>query len=293
MSAGIHLDETLGVRTALAALTRAFAAARLETPDIDARFLLQGVLGIDGARLHANPDAPLGSAAGAVRAAALRRLNREPVSRILGWREFYGRRFAITPDVLDPRPDTETLITLALDIARENGWRDRQIRFVDIGVGSGAIALTLLAEWPLARAVATDVSRAALEVTARNACVFGVEDRLTLVEARGLGGCEGAFELVVSNPPYLPTGDIERLDPEVRRYDPLLALDGGRDGVNVYREIANEIIALKFKTQIILEVGAGQADAVIEIFDGIGGTSPRTLRDIGGHVRAVALEIHW
>ncbi|MGQ0457396.1 MAG: peptide chain release factor N(5)-glutamine methyltransferase [Hyphomicrobium sp.] len=291
-AADLTFDASTGVRDASVILARAFRARGLPTPDVDARFLIQGLLGIDGARVIAEPHAPLAAAADALRVAALRRLQREPVARILGWREFYGRRFAITPDVLDPRPDTEALIALALEIGREKGWYRRAIRFADIGVGSGAIALTLLAEWPLASAVATDISPAALAVAGRNAEALGVAGRLTLQENRGIDGCESPFDLVLSNPPYIPTSEIAALDDDVRRFDPALALDGGPDGLAAYREIAAQISGLKHGVQVVLEVGADQTQKVLEIFERIGAVRSRTALDLGGHVRAVALEIH-
>lgn len=289
--AAIFVPETTA-RDAVLAMRRAFEAAGLETPDIDARFLLQDLLGVDGAKLLTEPDRPIGAAAPRLTDAMRRRVAREPVSRILGWREFFGLRFAISPDVLDPRPETETLVQLALDIGREQGWRQRAITFVDIGIGSGAIALALLAEWPLANGIGTDVSAAALAVARRNADSLGLSDRLELVEGRCLAGFQGRLDLVVSNPPYIETGEIERLADEVRLHDPRPALDGGADGLAVYREIATETRSLSGAVYVALEVGEGQAEAVTRIFRSVGAGKKRVASDLGGVTRAVALEIH-
>jgi release factor glutamine methyltransferase len=217
------------------------------------------------------------------------------VSRILGTRGFYGRDFEITPDVLDPRPETETLIDVMLDIVAEEGWHDRPVRICDIGTGSGAIIVTLLAELPGAHGVATDISAAALLVAHKNAHRHGVNHRLGLIHGRTLQGVTGPFDLVVSNPPYIPGAEIARLDPGVRAYDPVMALDGGPDGLAVYREIASEIRRFQPPPWLVLEVGAGQATDVAALFasknpDSIP-ISIRYRKDLGGHTRCVALRI--
>lgn len=288
----LALTAATPARTALADMASAFHAAGLDTPDLDARFLTQDILGLDGAQLLADPLRPLGASAPALVAAARRRLAREPVSRILGWREFFGRRFKITPDVLDPRSDTETVIELALEIGRERGWDERDMTVFDVGVGSGAIAVTLLAEWPHATAYASDVSRAALAVAQENADALGVAGRLKLIEGRGLAGYAGPLDLVVSNPPYIPSLEIAGLDPDVRDYDPTLALDGGADGLFIYRQIASEIMSLRRGAEVVVEVGDGQSAHVLEIFRAAGGVRTRTALDLSGRPRAVATEIH-
>ena len=229
-------------------------------------FLLQGILGIDGAVLLTQPERQLGALADRVGDAVRRRLAHEPVSRILGMREFYGRDFIVTPDVLDPRPDTEAVIELALEIVKSAGLEGKALEIADIGTGSGILIATLLAELPNARGVATDISPAALAVAKRNADQLGVGDRTTFVATRGLDGCAGPFDLIVSNPPYIATNDIKGLDPEVRGYDPLLALDGGPDGLSVYREFARDIVKLQRSTRLVVEVGASQAADVQGIF---------------------------
>lgn len=283
-------DQTAG--DALAEMTRTFAAQGIESAARDARILLHGLAGIDGAALLTRPERPLGDAAEKLGDAVRRRLAREPVSRILGVRDFYGREFIVTPDVLDPRPDTETVVELALDLVRSNGLQADGLQIADIGTGSGILIATLLAELPEAQGVATDISPAALAVAQRNAERLGVACRATFVATHGLNGCAGPFDLVVSNPPYIASGDIPGLDTEVRNYDPQLALDGGADGLDVYREIAKIAKNPCRVMRLILEIGAGQASDVRDIFSMAGWRLLEQRKDLGGHVRAVAMEIH-
>lgn len=287
---GFERDQTVG--DALTEMTRAFAAQGIDSAPRAARFLLQGLLGIDGTVLMTRPELPLGDAAERVRDAMRRRLAHEPVSRILGVREFYGREFLVTPDVLDPRPDTETVVDLALDIVRANGLQYEALQIADIGTGSGILIATLLAELPNARGVATDVSTAALAVAQRNAERLGVAGRASFVATHGLDGCTVPFDLVVSNPPYIATGDIPGLEREVRDYDPHLALDGGADGLGVYREIAKIARNPARPMRLVLEIGAGQVSDVKDIFSLEGWLALEQKKDLGGHVRAVAVERH-
>lgn len=286
----VYAEDT--VRTALSKMARAFEACGHATSQMDARFLLQGILGVDGAALMRNPEIQIGTQAAAVTAAMLRRLKHEPVSRILGVREFYGRTFCVTPDVLDPRADTETLIDLVLDVLREQGRLKAPLRIADIGTGSGAIIITLLAELPTATGLAIDVSWAALEVAKANAEALGVLNRLEFLQTRGLQGVHGGVDIVVSNPPYIPSNVISHLEAEVRAFDPHLALDGGPDGLQIYQEIVSDISKLDKSAWVFLEVGASQAAAVEALFSAIGSTPRRRRSDLGGHVRVVALEHH-
>jgi release factor glutamine methyltransferase len=164
---------------AYTAMARTFADAGIDTPDLDARRLLSAALGIDAAALIMSPDRTLGLAAAAVTASANRRLLREPVSRILGQRAFYGRDFEISPATLDPRPDTETIVEVALRHVREGGDTGRPLRILDVGTGTGCLLVTLLAELPQATGVGTDISCDALAVAARNAARHGVATRAT------------------------------------------------------------------------------------------------------------------
>ncbi len=282
------------VAGALTALIKAFARQGLESPAVDARLLVAEALQANAADLIRNPERVFTTAESArLHSYAERRLAREPVSRILGRRGFYGRAFEVTPATLDPRPDTETLIDAALEIAGERDWLLRPIRIVDVGTGSGCILITLLAELPNASGIGIDLSAAALEVARRNAFALGVSGRAVFVEGDGLTGLTGPFDLVISNPPYIPASDIAGLDPEVREFDPRLALDGGADGLDVYRLISSGLMGVVPSGVMMVEVGAGQAVVVGRLLTaaaGPRGKGPRNWTDLGGHVRCVAVE---
>jgi release factor glutamine methyltransferase len=198
----------------------------------------------------------------------------------------------VTPSVLDPRPDTEAVVELALDVVRSRGLSEEPLSIADIGTGSGVLIVTLLAELPNARGIATDISPAALDVARRNAEALGVADRVRFVATTGLDGISEPLDLVISNPPYISSSEIGGLEAEVRDFDPVLALDGGPDGLSVYREIARNIMELQSPRIVVLEVGYTQADAVEDIFSSAGAQPIGRRQDLGGHTRAVALEIH-
>lgn len=272
-------------------------AAGIATPSTDARLIVEGVTGSERWADIREPGLMLTAAQVAtVEAALARRLAREPVSRILGRRGFYGRDFAITSATLDPRPETETLVGAALELVAERGWRERAIRILDIGTGSGAILVTLLAELPQASGLGTDVSAEALVVAAGNAAQHGVAERARWRSCRSLEGIDERFDLMVSNPPYIATAEIASLEPEVRAFDPLGALDGGGDGLDIYREIAAGLGRVLADGWVVVEVGAGQAATVGEMLTRAAGASAvggfRTWRDLAGHQRCVALETH-
>ena len=228
----------------------------------------------------------------------IRRAAREPVSRILGTREFYGRHFAVTPAVLDPRPDTETLIDAAIDIGGVEDWPDRALSILDIGTGSGAILLTLLAQFPLATGLGVDISAQALEVASANAKALGLSSRAKFEQRDILAGFPIGYDLVVSNPPYIPSVEISELDPEVALFDPHLALDGGPNGLDFYRSIITAWAPAAKKTQwLLLEAGAGQSTAIEKIAEKAGlyrsQDHVRRYRDLLGHIRCVAIEAQF
>jgi release factor glutamine methyltransferase len=260
-------------------LSQAFigAAARLRqagiaTPELDARALLCHAAALSHEAYIARARDRLAPAALACLDRSIaRRLEREPVSRIIGRREFYGRLFAVAPQALDPRPDTETLIDAALALVQRNGWRDRNLRLLDLGTGSGCILITLLAELPNAVGIGTDRSQAALGLAAANAMRLGVGSRAAFVVADWLDGIGDEFDLVVSNPPYLARGEIAGLAPEVAAYDPRLALDGGPDGLDAYARIAAGAPAVLAEGgRLLVEIGASQGLQVSAIFRAAG-----------------------
>ncbi|MDX2202116.1 MAG: peptide chain release factor N(5)-glutamine methyltransferase [Hyphomicrobiaceae bacterium] len=273
-------------------IARALAAGGIAEPAGEARRLVAAALGLTGAQMLSRSAEPVGAECEEQLAAFLqRRLRHEPLSRIVGTREFYGRAFKVTPATLDPRPETETIIEAACALLADA--RQSPLRLLDIGTGTGAIVLTLLAEFPRATGVATDVSAAALAVALENAQALGLAERVSLVETDLAEGLEGPFDIVVSNPPYVASGDIEGLAREVKDFDPRLALDGGDDGLAVYRRLAQALPALAPQGTILLEVGFNQAEAVIGILESAfvrAGTAAdtRTFLDVAGIRRVVA-----
>ncbi|MFO1089355.1 MAG: peptide chain release factor N(5)-glutamine methyltransferase [Hyphomicrobiales bacterium] len=270
----------------VASLRKRFAAAGLDTPALDARLLAMHALGATHADIVAGLKAVPEAGQATLEALARRRLAGETVSRIVGEREFYGRPFRVTGDTLDPRPDTETLIEAVATLFAETPPR----RLLDLGTGTGILAVTLLCVFPSATGVATDVSVRALEVAKANAVRHGVQDRLALVEANWFDGVDGMFDLIVSNPPYIATGEIAGLDREVRDGDPRLALDGGTDGLLAYRAIARGAGRhLAPGGYEALEIGSGQAAAVEAIFAAEGYIPapgiPCPLKDLAGRDR--------
>jgi release factor glutamine methyltransferase len=269
----------------LAEAARRLTSAGCDTPVLDARLLLQAAARISREDLILGPDRLLTHEQRARYDSFIaRREQHEPVSRILGEREFYGRVFAVTPATLDPRPDTETIIDAALAVMPEDA------KLLDLGTGTGAIAITLLAERPGASGVATDLSEEALAVARGNAERAGVGQRLTFLRGSWFEPVEGRFDIIVSNPPYIPEREIGDLSPDVRNFDPHLALVGGTDGLDPYRAIALRAAChLVAGGHVLVEIGAGQADDVEAIFAaaGFGGAAVRH-KDLGGHVRCLA-----
>ena len=232
------------------------------------------------------PDAPLGASAERVESFARRREAGEPLSRIEGRRAFWRYEFAITPDVLDPRADTETLVEAALAALQPR--RGDALRVLDFGVGSGAILAALLGEWPNASGLGVDASSAASAVARRNLDALGLGARAQVRVGRWAEGIAGRFDVIVSNPPYIPSGDIAGLGREVREHDPLLALDGGRDGLDAYRALAPEIARLLApQGRFFLEIGAGQGDDVAALLAGAGLAVTQRRRDLGGIERVL------
>lgn len=258
--------------------------------ELDARILLGAALGLDLTGLIAQAARPLTEAeASRLIAHAQRRIAGEPVARILGTREFWGLPFRLSEATLVPRPDTETVVELALEILRE---RKAAVppRIADIGVGSGAILLALLHEIPDAFGIGTDVSLAALDTARDNAASHGLGGRAAFVACSYASALRGPFDLIVSNPPYIPSAEIPTLSIEVREHDPHLALDGGNDGYDAYRALIPQAAErLAPGGALIVEAGQGQARNIETLMAAAGLTLDRPPKaDLAGIPRAVS-----
>lgn len=266
---------------ALRAATRRLAEGGIEGAGRDARRLLAHAARLAPDRLSLHLSEPLRAGAGErLEAALAARLARRPVAQIVGARAFWGREFAVTPDTLDPRPETETLVAAALEAPFA--------RLLDLGTGTGCLAVTLLAERGTAAGTATDISPRALAVARVNAERHGVAGRLDLVEADWGAGLVGPFDLVVSNPPYIAAEEMADLAPEVRCHEPWAALTDGADGLTAYRRIAAAAPALLAPGgRLIVEIGPGQAASVEELFAAAGLAVTGTRADMDGRERAV------
>jgi release factor glutamine methyltransferase len=276
-AAEVQALSTVG--DALAHATSDLQRAGIDQPGNDARRLVAAVLALSAVQLISRPERRLSPQQLAhLERCIARRCNREPVSRILGAREFYGRRFAISPATLDPRPDSETLIEAALERVCREGWSAAPLRILDVGTGSGCLLLTLLCELPNAVGIGTDISDAALDIARSNAHRLGVEHRAQWMVRDALAGIGERFELLVSNPPYVRSGDIAGLEAEVRDFDPWSALDGGADGLDVVRRLIAGIPSIIPNGWIVLEMGHDQADAVAGLLGSR--QSPPKLADI-------------
>jgi release factor glutamine methyltransferase len=279
------------IEAARRALAARLKSAANDSAELDARLVLGHALGLDltglitaaQRRLTANESARLEHFAD-------RRIAGEPVARIIGEREFWGLPLQLSPETLVPRPDTETVVELALELLRAGGDLDRRLRIADLGTGSGAILLALLSELPAAQGFGTDISAGALQTAAANAARTGLSDRATFIACDYASGLAGRFDLIVSNPPYIRSADIAALAEEVRNHDPLAALDGGADGLDAYRALVPQAAGLLAPGGIlIVEAGAGQSSRIQALMTAAGlmsACAPRA--DLGGIPRAVA-----
>ncbi|WP_292528966.1 peptide chain release factor N(5)-glutamine methyltransferase [Methylocystis sp.] len=276
---------------AIAAVAEYLEAAGVADGQDEARALLRGATGLTRLELALAPCAPLSDEESRTYSDyAARRAAREPVSRILGERGFWTLDLAVAPGVLDPRPDTETLVETALSLLAEK--RDAPLSILDLGAGSGAIACALLSELPAAWALAVDLSAEACAATVANLARCGLANRASILRGRWAEALQGRFDLIVSNPPYVRTQDIADLEPEVRLHDPALALDGGPDGLECYREILRDLPNLLAEDGFALfEVGFDQAAAVAALLAPVGLQIESVARDAGGHERIVAARL--
>lgn len=261
-------------------------AAGIPSPRRDARILLQAALDRTAEALIRSPRETVAWApAERFRASVARRAGREPVSRILGKREFWSLDFAVTADTLDPRPDSEAVVAAAL---RWCAGRAGPPLVLDLGTGTGCLLLAILKEIPGAAGVGTDISPGAVATAARNAAALGLSGRASFRRADWDAGVDGAFDLIVGNPPYIPGATIGTLEPEVARWEPRAALDGGADGLDAYRLVAPAIVRrLAPGGAAFVEIGAGQGDAVETIMAAAGLARFARETDIAGIVRCL------
>jgi release factor glutamine methyltransferase len=294
--ATVEADTALSIAAARRTLARQFRDAGLESPDLDARILVGHALALDHAALAAQAERRLtGDEADRIAALARRRLAREPVARIVGTKEFWGLPIALNADTLVPRPETETVVEAALatlGLATFGDVRDQPLRIADLDTGSGALLLALLHELPAARGAGTDISTAALACARSNAAALGLGSRATFVACDHGAALGGSFDLVVANPPYVASGEIAGLDPEVRDFDPRRALDGGADGLAAYRAIAADARRLLAPSGLlVLELGAGQLDAVRSLTVAAGLAPASAHNDLSGVARALVVKV--
>jgi release factor glutamine methyltransferase len=263
----------------------------MDCAELDARTLVGAVLGLDLTGLIAAAPRPLTQDESLhLENFARRRLGGEPVARILGFKEFWGLSLQLSPATLVPRPDTETVVELALEIWRGERRQNPQPRIADLGTGSGAILLALLSEIPEAAGVGTDISLAALRAASSNAARLGLASRAAFVACNYAAALSGIFDLVVSNPPYIRSAEIACLGSEVRDYDPRGALDGGTDGLDAYRALVPQAAGLLAPgATLVVEAGIGQSGHVEALIAAAGLMLERPARaDLAGIPRAVA-----
>ena len=279
------------VETARRALTARFRTHTIDSAELDARILVGAALGLDLTGVIAAASRRVTAAQAArLEDFARRRLEGEPVARILGAKEFWGLPLQLSATTLVPRPDTETVVELALEMSHAAPHPDHRLRIADIGTGSGAILLALLSELPDAYGLGTDISAAALRTAKANAARLGFATRADFVACDYAAALSGTFDLIVSNPPYIRSAEIADLATEVRDHDPHRALDGGTDGFDAYRALVPQAARLlAHGGALVVEVGQGQSGKIEGLMMAAGLTLERPAKaDLAGVRRAVA-----
>ena len=246
-------------------ITKILAEGGIETNSLDARIILREIFNFDEKELILNSDLILSeSKISKVQKIITRRLNFEPVSKIFGKRDFYNSTFSISDDVLDPRPETENIVEIANNFILEKGYES----FIDLGTGSGCIILSILKENKNLTAVGVDISIDAINIAKKNSKDMKLEKRSSFLVSNWLSSIYSSYDLIISNPPYIPSDEIITLSKTVKNFDPLISLDGGQDGLKCYKEIAQDINRVINKNgRVILEIGYNQAHDVIKIFE--------------------------
>ena len=288
----LDLSPHLSRDTALRRISVHLASAGVDEPRREARLLLIAALDLTPAALIAEGKTPIGERSERLAEFVQRRAHREPFARILGRKEFYGLEFLLNAETLVPRPDTETLVDAVLEHARRRGQDRRPARLIDIGTGTGAILIALLASLPQMTGLGTDLSAKALEGARANADRLLKPGRAAFLCGSWFAGCEEQFDIIASNPPYIPSAAIADLEPEVAHGDPSLALDGGSDGLAAYRALA-EAIPPRLSTGgfAAVEIGIDQERQVVDIFMDAGLALIEARVDLGGVVRVLVFEL--
>jgi release factor glutamine methyltransferase len=273
----------------LAAARRRLSGGDLDDPALEARMIVEHFTGTERRDAIAAPDRIVPAEQLArIDDALQRRLAHEPVHRIFGWRDFYGLRLRLSPQTLEPRPDTETLVDVVLPLLREVADRQGECRVLDLGTGTGAIALAIAAEIPQATVTATDISPDALATASENARASGLTGRFFPLLSHWFSAVRGKFHGIVSNPPYIRSEDVDGLQPEVRLHDPRRALDGGADGLDAYRAIAEGAAEhLESDSIVAVEIGQTQRQDVNRIFAEAGYRLVSVHRDLAGTERVM------
>ncbi|PYE88907.1 peptide chain release factor N(5)-glutamine methyltransferase [Phyllobacterium leguminum] len=287
MAADLIAAETLAGLHAKA--RKQLREAGIATPELDARLLVEWATATTRLDALSAPERIIdGEAVMVLDIGLSRRLAGEPVHRIMGERSFYGLGFRLSPETLEPRPDTETLVDLVLPFLRERIAKNGIAELIDMGTGTGAIAIALLSQLERLHAIGVDIAPGALATARENARLAGVSRRFAALRGDWFAEISGRFDLIVSNPPYIPRREVANLDREVREHDPLLALDGGEDGLDFYRALARGGEERLYEGGAVgVEIGAGQRADVEAIFAENGFRLMEGLQDLGGHDRAL------
>ena len=269
-------------------ITKILAEGGIETNSLDARIILREIFNFDEKELILNSDLILSeSKISKVQKIITRRLNFEPVSKIFGKRDFYNSTFSISDDVLDPRPETENIVEIANNFILEKGYES----FIDLGTGSGCIILSILKENKNLTAVGVDISLDAISIAKKNSKDMKLERRSSFLVSNWLSSIYSSYDLIISNPPYIPSDEIITLSKTVKNFDPLISLDGGQDGLKCYKEIAQDINRVINKNgRVILEIGYNQAHDVIKIFESKEFKLLKIYKDINGLNRILTFE---
>lgn len=281
-------DIPFNIGDAVRMVSRGLRCARIETPRLDARLIVSHAANVATETYLISPERELDVATrDRIAGLMLRRMLREPMSHILGEREFWSLTFDVTSDTLTPRPDTECLVDSVLGELRKRRPAD-SVSILDLGTGTGCILLALLSELPNAKGLGVDISTDALSVAQRNAHRHGLDSRAEFRAGDWFASVEGLFDVIVSNPPYIESDEIALLDPEVAKHEPWLALDGGPDGLMCYREICSKASRFLAADGVIaLEVGSEQSEAVEKILIDAGFSGLRAQQDLAGRNRVV------